>query len=183
MQYARIGSLSGGERRRLYLLRTLIHQPNVLLLDEPTNDLDMQTLAVLEEFLDHFAGCLIVISHDRYFLDRTVDFLLEMDGGPAGAALSVAETVVAAASQTMPAPARRKPTAARLTWKEQRELESLEVEIAALESRKLSLLDEINQIGDNYQRLQDYSIQVTALDQALETALERWFELSAKAEG
>jgi ATP-binding cassette subfamily F protein uup len=70
-----------------------------------------------------------------------------------------------------------------LTWKEQRELESLEVEIAALETRKLSLLDEINRIGDNYQRLQDYSIQVTALDQALEAALERWFELSAKAEG
>jgi len=194
MQYARIGSLSGGERRRLYLLRTLIHQPNVLLLDEPTNDLDIETLAVLEEFLDHFAGALVVVSHDRYFLDRTVDFLVNMEGGRLGPRYpspyavfarlhAVAETVVAAAPQTTPAPARRKPTAARLTWKEQRELESLEVEIAALESRKLSLLDEINQIGDNYQRLQDYSIQVTALDQALETALERWFELSAKAEG
>jgi ATP-binding cassette subfamily F protein uup len=194
MQYARIGSLSGGERRRLYLLRTLIHQPNVLLLDEPTNDLDIETLAVLEEFLDHFAGALVVVSHDRYFLDRTVDFLVNMEGGRLGPRYpspyavfarlhAVAETVVAAAPQTTPAPARRKPTAARLTWKERRELESLEVEIAALESRKLSLLDEINQIGDNYQRLQDYSIQVTALDQALETALERWFELSAKAEG
>jgi len=196
MQYARIGSLSGGERRRLYLLRTLIHQPNMLLLDEPTNDLDIETLAVLEEFLDHFAGALIVVSHDRYFLDRTVDFLVNMEGGRLGPrypspygvfarlhAEAAAETVVAAASQTTHALARRKPTSARLTWKEQRELESLEVEIAALESRKLSLLDEIKQIGDNYQRLQDYSIQVTALDQALETALERWFELSAKAEG
>ncbi|RIK46225.1 MAG: ABC transporter, partial [Chloroflexi bacterium] len=84
MQYARIGSLSGGERRRLYLLRTLIHQPNLLLLDEPTNDLDIQTLTVLEEFLDHFAGCLVVVSHDRYFLDRTVDFLLAMEGGKLG---------------------------------------------------------------------------------------------------
>jgi ATP-binding cassette subfamily F protein uup len=196
MQYARIGSLSGGERRRLYLLRTLIHQPNVLLLDEPTNDLDIETLAVLEEFLDHFAGALIVVSHDRYFLGSHGGLSRQHGGGRLGPrypspyavfarlhAEAVAETVVAAASQTMPAPARRKPTAARLTWKEQRELESLEVEIAALESRKLSLLDEINQIGDNYQRLQDYSIQVTALDQALETALERWFELSAKAEG
>ncbi|MCB9161396.1 MAG: ABC-F family ATP-binding cassette domain-containing protein [Caldilineaceae bacterium] len=84
MQYARIGSLSGGERRRLYLLRTLVHQPNVLFLDEPTNDLDIQTLTVLEEFLDHFAGCLVVVSHDRYFLDRTVDFILSMDEGRLG---------------------------------------------------------------------------------------------------
>jgi ATP-binding cassette subfamily F protein uup len=84
MQQGRIGSLSGGERRRLYLLRTLIHQPNVLLLDEPTNDLDIQTLAVLEEFLDHFTGCLIVVSHDRYFLDRTVDFIMPFDEGRLG---------------------------------------------------------------------------------------------------
>ncbi|MEX1020039.1 MAG: ABC-F family ATP-binding cassette domain-containing protein [Litorilinea sp.] len=84
MQWGRIGSLSGGERRRLYLLRTLIHQPNVLFLDEPTNDLDIQTLAVLEEFLDHFTGCLVVVSHDRYFLDRTVDFLTVLEGGKLG---------------------------------------------------------------------------------------------------
>ena len=84
MQQGRIGSLSGGERRRLYLLRTLIHQPNVLLLDEPTNDLDIQTLAVLEEFLDHFTGCLIVVSHDRYFLDRTVDFIMPFEAGRLG---------------------------------------------------------------------------------------------------
>ena len=87
-QWARIGSLSGGERRRLYLLRTLVHQPNVLLLDEPTNDLDIQTLAVLEEFLDHFSGCLIVVSHDRYFLDRTVDHLVAMENGKLGPRLS-----------------------------------------------------------------------------------------------
>ncbi len=80
-QYAYIGSLSGGERRRLYLLKTLIHQPNVLLLDEPTNDLDIQTLTVLEEFLDHFKGCLVVASHDRYFLDRSVDFLVSFEPG------------------------------------------------------------------------------------------------------
>ncbi len=84
MQWGRIGSLSGGERRRLYLLRTLIHQPNVLLLDEPTNDLDVQTLAVLEEFLDAFSGCLLVASHDRYFLDRAVDFILPFEHGHLG---------------------------------------------------------------------------------------------------
>ncbi|MCX6044620.1 MAG: ABC-F family ATP-binding cassette domain-containing protein, partial [Chloroflexi bacterium] len=84
VQRARIGSLSGGERRRLYLLRTLIHQPNVLFLDEPTNDLDIQTLTVLEEFLDYFVGCVVVVSHDRYFLDRTVDFLVTVEDGKLG---------------------------------------------------------------------------------------------------
>ncbi|HQY90999.1 ABC-F family ATP-binding cassette domain-containing protein [Caldilinea sp.] len=195
MQYARIGSLSGGERRRLYLLRTLIHQPNVLLLDEPTNDLDIETLAVLEEFLDHFAGALIAVSHDRYFLDRTVDFLVSMEDGRLGPRYpspytlfarlqeeARADATPAAHVAPTPTPERRKTQPARLTWKEQREVESLETEIAALETRKLWLLDEINQIGDNYQRLQDLSIQVTALDQTLETAMERWFELSAKAE-
>jgi len=190
MQYARIGSLSGGERRRLYLLRTLIHQPNVLLLDEPTNDLDIETLAVLEEFLDHFAGALIVVSHDRYFLDRTVDFLVGMEDGRLGPRypspyavfvrmqMPAAPTVSAAKTE----PPRRSSTPARLSWKEQRELESLENQITELEDRKLALLDEINQIGDNYQRLQGLSIQVTALEETLEAALNRWFELSAKAE-
>jgi ABC transport system ATP-binding/permease protein len=83
-QQTYIGSLSGGERRRLYLLHTLIAQPNVLFLDEPTNDLDIHTLAVLEEFLDYFQGCLVVVSHDRYFLDRNVDFLVGFEDGIVG---------------------------------------------------------------------------------------------------
>src|SRR4030095_9627944 len=81
-QYAVIGNLSGGERRRLYLLRILMGSPNVLLLDEPTNDLDIPTLIALEEYLDEFAGALIVVSHDRYFLDRTIDNVFRFtDGG------------------------------------------------------------------------------------------------------
>jgi ATP-binding cassette subfamily F protein uup len=190
MQYARIGSLSGGERRRLYLLRTLIHQPNMLLLDEPTNDLDIETLAVLEEFLDHFTGALIVVSHDRYFLDRTVDFLMSMEDGRLGPrhpspyeVFVRMQTPVAAVPAAKAAPVRRELAPDRLTWKEQRELESLEAQIAELEDRKFSLLDEINRISDNYQRLQDLSIQVTALEATLEAALNRWFELSVKAEG
>ncbi len=193
MQYARIGSLSGGERRRLYLLRTLIHQPNVLLLDEPTNDLDIETLAVLEQFLDHFEGALIAISHDRYFLDRTVDFLVGMEDGRLGPRYpSPYSTFVRMQEADRPAPASAErpesppPQAPagrtqRLTWKEQREMEALETQIAELEDRKISLLDEINKIGDNYLRLQDLSIQLTTLDQTLETALERWFELSDRA--
>ncbi len=193
MQYARIGSLSGGERRRLYLLRTLIHQPNVLLLDEPTNDLDIETLAVLEQFLDHFEGALVVVSHDRYFLDRTVDFMVSMEDGRLGPRYPSPYAVfVRMQAEERPAPAAAaKPETApqsspaarpqRLTWKEQRELETLETQIAELEDRKISLLDEINNIGDNYIRLQDLSIQLTTLDQTLETALERWFELSDRA--
>jgi len=193
MQYARIGSLSGGERRRLYLLRTLIHQPNVLLLDEPTNDLDIETLAVLEQFLDHFEGALIVVSHDRYFLDRTVDFLVGMADGRLGPRYpSPYATFVRMQEADRPAPARiERPEssppsplasrAQRLTWKEQREMEVLERQIAELEDRKNSLLDEINKIGDNYLRLQDLSIQLTALDQTLETTLDRWFEISERA--
>ena len=209
MQQARIGSLSGGERRRLYLLRSLIHQPNVLLLDEPTNDLDIQTLAVLEGFLDHFAGCLIVASHDRYFLDRTVDFLVEMEGGHLGprypgpyAAFAErrqeAQAQAAAQAAVQAAPARspaggqtpsRPPTqqasqqarsgARKLTWKEQRELEELEPRVAALETRRNVLLDEIGNCGDNYERVRSLSLQLQTLETELDTALERWFELSA----
>ena len=168
----------------------MIHQPNVLLLDEPTNDLDIETLAVLEEFLDHFTGALIVVSHDRYFLDRTVDFLMSMESGRLGPRYPSPyevfvrmQTPVAVAPAPKATPVRRKPPSDRLSWKEQRELESLETQIAELEERKFLLLDEINQIGDNYQRLQDLSIQVAALEATLEAALNRWFELSAKAEG
>ncbi len=192
MHQARIGSLSGGERRRLYLLRTLIHQPNVLLLDEPTNDLDVETLTVLEEFLDHFNGALIVVSHDRYFLDRTVDFLIAMEEGRLGPRYPTPyETFARLRAEHASRPrqmagaaatSRRTSRRTGLTWKEARDLEALEEEIAGLEAQKNALLDEIAQIGDNYARLRDLSIQVTALDQRLEAALERWFELSARAE-
>ncbi|MDQ3250398.1 MAG: ATP-binding cassette domain-containing protein, partial [Chloroflexota bacterium] len=136
LQRARIGSLSGGERRRLYLLRTLVHQPNVLFLDEPTNDLDIQTLTVLEEFLDYFVGCLVVVSHDRYFLDRTVDFLLTLEQGKLGPRyptpyttyerLRQAATVPVvnkAPVEFVPSPAKAIVAGRKLTWKEQRELE------------------------------------------------------------
>jgi ATP-binding cassette subfamily F protein uup len=202
MQYARIGSLSGGERRRLYLLRSLIHQPNVLLLDEPTNDLDIQTLAVLESYLDHFGGCLIVASHDRYFLDRTVDFMLAMEDGQLGprypspyasfverrnaeqAALNPAKS---GAKVPAEAPAAAQPhakaaahtPARKLSWKEQRELEELDARVEAMELQKKLLLDEIAKSGDNYEQLRTLSTQLESLEGDLDAALERWFELSA----
>lgn len=195
MQYARIGSLSGGERRRLYLLRSLIHQPNVLLLDEPTNDLDIQTLAVLESYLDHFAGCLVVASHDRYFLDRTVDFLLTMENGRLGPRYpgpyanftqrqqeAQVQSVQILSKQPAPEPAQptRQPSR-KLTWKEQRELEELEVRVSALEARRNWVLDEITNSSDNYEQVRTLSAQLQNLESELDTALDRWFELSSIA--
>jgi ATP-binding cassette subfamily F protein uup len=197
MQYGRIATLSGGERRRLYLLRTLIHQPNVLILDEPTNDLDIQTLGVLEEFLDYFQGCLIVVSHDRYFLDRTVDFLVSVENGklsgryptPYSTYLRLrteeqqAAAPVPAPTKPTAAPAAPKPTSTnrKLSWKEQRELESLEARIAELESAKTTLTDAINAGGSDYQRLQAMGAELAALDGELESILMRWYELAELA--
>ena len=181
-----IGSLSGGERRRLYLLRTLIHQPNVLFLDEPTNDLDVQTLTVLEEFLDHFQGCLVVVSHDRYFLDRNVDFLMSFEDGVLGTRFPTPYESYQRLRPTLssaPAPAkpkkRQKPTQPRrMTWKEKQEFASLETEISELEAAKTRLEAEINGIGDDYGRLQTLAAELEQTQAALETAEFRWLELA-----
>jgi ATP-binding cassette subfamily F protein uup len=206
-QQARIGSLSGGERRRLYLLRTLIHRPNVLLLDEPTNDLDIQTLTVLEEFLDHFRGCLIVASHDRYFLDRAVDLLYSFEPGgvvrgpypgPYETYRQLREAEGPARSETRdgkgvarsetghsgatPRVASRQPALRRLSWKEQRELAELEARIEELETQKASLQSEVNASGDDYLRLAELAEQLRQLEAAADAATERWLELAELAE-
>ena len=195
-QQSYIGTLSGGERRRLYLLRTLIHRPNVLLLDEPTNDLDIQTLTVLEEFLDHFQGSLVVASHDRYFLDRAVDLLVSFEPrgvvrgpypGPYETYRQLREAETAEqASETRPAAAReaarravsRQSGPRQLTWKEQRELESLELRIAALESQKAALQAEVNASGDDYLRLSELAEQLRVLEAQADADTERWLELA-----
>ena len=193
MQYARIGSLSGGERRRLYLLRTLIHQPNVLFLDEPTNDLDIQTLTVLEEFLDHFVGTLIVVSHDRYFLDRTVDHIVAMEGGHMGprypapystfvrltqendATRAAISTPAADAPPPVAKPAAKRPR--KLSWKEQQELTALETQIAELEERQFATARAMTQAGSDYALLQELAETAGTVDRQLEKALERWLDL------
>ncbi len=194
-QYAYIGTLSGGERRRLYLLYTLIHQPNVLFLDEPTNDLDIQTLTVLEEFLDHFQGGLVVASHDRYFLDRTVDFLVSFEEGRVSARYPAPfETYLrlrAEESRNIPerrfetpvsGKAENKTRPRKLSWKEQQELNTLEARIEALEAQKATLQAEINNSGHDYVRLQALAEKLQALETELETTLERWLELSELAD-
>lgn len=195
-QQAWISSLSGGEKRRLYLLSVLAQQPNVLILDEPTNDLDVQTLAVLEAFLDQFAGSLIVVSHDRYFLDRTVDFLAVFENGrfspryPAPystyqqlrqEAQQAAQLIpIAKPRPSDPAPA-TKPR--KLTWKEKRELEELDSRVESLEQEKATLQTAINRVGSDYQQLHTLSTQLEQCEAALEAILERWLELTELAEG
>ncbi len=194
MQWARIGSLSGGERRRLYLLRTLVHRPNLLLLDEPTNDLDIQTLGVLEEFLDFFGGCLIVVSHDRYFLDRTVDFLIRMEDGalspryPSPYSSFVRLDAAARRAERKANPVDIQPTASttnrqrsdqprKLSWKESKELERLVAEIERLEAEKERLHAEMAAKGTDYQALQELSAKLDQVDGSLEETMDRWLEL------
>lgn len=183
-QQAQIGSLSGGERRRLYLLHVLMQQPNVLFLDEPTNDLDIQTLQVLEQFLDHFKGCLVVVSHDRYFLDRNVDFIYLFDEGQIGSRYPspyrVADAPAPKAAKPAVKPAPRRETKPKLSWKEQRELEQVEQEIETLEACKAEVESAINTIGSDYGRLASLSAELEAVVEALDSAEFRWLELSEK---
>ncbi|MCB0005470.1 MAG: ABC-F family ATP-binding cassette domain-containing protein, partial [Anaerolineales bacterium] len=191
-QRAYVSSLSGGEQRRLYLLRTLALQPNVLFLDEPTNDLDIQTLAVLEEFLDQFQGCLVVVSHDRYFLDRNVDFLVSFEDGVLGTRYptpyasyrqvreeQLAQQAARNKPKAAPAPVQAAPPRTRKrTWREQKEYEALELEIINLEDRKGELEAAINDAGADYQRLQELVAQLDTLKEELELAELRWLELA-----
>ncbi|MBP9070943.1 MAG: ABC-F family ATP-binding cassette domain-containing protein [Caldilineaceae bacterium] len=196
-QWGTIAALSGGEKRRLYLLRTLIHQPNVLFLDEPTNDLDIQTLTVLEEFLDNFTGTLVVVSHDRYFLDRTVDFLVNFDKGvispryPAPYETFQRLTAQAEAARSSPPPPSPTPKAAqngdpaatkpaRLSWKEERELAQIENYIEEMETRKADLQGQINAIGSDYASMQSLADELSQVEVKLDQVMDRWMELSEK---
>lgn len=192
-QRNRLRSLSGGERRRLYLLHILSRQPNVLFLDEPTNDLDIETLQVFEQFLDQFAGCLVVVSHDRYFLDRNVDFLVSLEAGLLGtrfptpyatyrelAAQITTQRSTPQVTANMPAPAPA--PAHKLSWKEAREVENLEREIELLEGRQAELQAALLTAGSDYVRLQALSAELEALAVQLDTRMQRWLELSERAD-
>lgn len=198
-QYSIIGNLSGGERRRLYLLRILMGSPNVLLLDEPTNDLDIPTLIALEEYLDDFAGALIVVSHDRYFLDRTIDnvFRFEGDGrvteypGDYSSYLEYREREETeakdAASQpppkkieAAPVPEVKKTEPKKLTFKEKRELEELEARIGSTEARLPEIEKEMVQFATDAGKVIGLFEEQQKLNSRLETDLERWAELGEK---
>ena len=195
MQYAPIAKLSGGERRRLYLLRVLMGAPNVLLLDEPTNDLDIQTLMVLEDYLDNFPGNLIVVSHDRYFLDRTVEHVVRFEGGgrlreyPGNYSAFLearrAEESEAAPTRSADAagpagrPGDAPPAAKRkLSFKERKELEETEARIQAAELRGVEIERELSANASDahvVHRLYEEREQLTG---RLARDLERWAELA-----
>lgn len=197
-QYAVIGNLSGGERRRLYLLRVLMSSPNVLLLDEPTNDLDIPTLIALEEYLDDFAGALIVVSHDRYFLDRTIDnvFRFEPGGhvreyaGDYSAYLEAAEreeterrdAKLHVPSVATTAATSDKPKSKKLSFKETRELEALELSIAAAEARLPEIARELTLAASDAGKVHDLYIEQQNLETQLETDMNRWAELADRLE-
>ena len=206
-QYIPIHKLSGGEKRRLFLLRVLMGAPNVLILDEPTNDLDVQTLSILEEYLEEFNGCVIVVSHDRYFLDRTVKtmFVFGEDGSlsqyPGNYSTYLdfkrAEELAAEREAAKSVPTRSETKAIpkedtakgrsnpdthkprKMSFKEKREFERLENQIPEMESQKAEL--EKRLYADpptDYQELQHLSEQLAQLDLDIDRATERWMELS-----
>jgi ATP-binding cassette subfamily F protein uup len=188
MQQARISSLSGGERKRLQLLKSLMFGANFIILDEPTNDLDIPTLEILEDYLDAFKGCLLVVSHDRFFLDRVVDYLLifEKNGirkfaGNYSDYLLVKryqdEEQVQSAQQKVSRPKRENKG---LSYNEQRELNSLEEQIENIEAELLSLENELTKSGLNPDQYRDIAQRIESLNALNETSFNRWLELSDK---
>ena len=190
MQYTPIAKLSGGEKRRLYLLRVLMAAPNVLILDEPTNDLDIQTLQILEDYLDRFAGIVIVVSHDRYFLDRIVNRVFYFDGSGTigrieGAWTEYREQVLAreetpAVSADAPKKQERQPAKRerkKLSYHEQREYDTIEEEIDRLQEEADRLSEEILASSSDYVRLQELTAEKEKTEQKLEERMERYLEL------
>jgi len=226
MQYSKIGKLSGGEKRRLNLLRVLMESPNVLILDEPTNDLDITTLTILEDYLDSFVGIVIIVSHDRYFLDRTVRRIfafeeggtlrqyeggysdyrlrLEFEGGSVGSFANTGKTSGTQSAgryavgenscvQTSAygagtgesggkAQRSRSPQKLKMTFKEQREYETIEADIAALEERLEEIEAEIGKNARDYTKLNQLMAEKDEKNSLLEEKMDRWMYLEDLAE-
>ena len=214
VQYTVIEKLSGGERRRLYLLKILMSAPNVLILDEPTNDLDIQTLMILEDYLDSFQGIVITVSHDRYFLDRVVGriFAFEGDGKlqqyeggftDYQAAKAEREAKLAESAAENPAAAKKsadkgndaaetdsasrgnaKPREKKLkfSYKEQREWDTIEDDIAALEEAVENLEKEIEASATNFTKLNELMKEKEEKEVQLEEKMDRWVYLNDLAE-
>jgi ATP-binding cassette subfamily F protein uup len=179
-----IGKLSGGEKRRLYLLKLLIQQPNVLLLDEPTNDLDIATLTVLEDYLAEFSGAVITVSHDRYFLDKVAEKLLIFEGN--GRIIPYFGSIMDFLEQQSPIKEEKqvkqksqtKERKKKLSYNEQKEWDTIEEDISILESRIEDLTEEMNHQGDNFTKLQDLQKEIEKNEQLLEEMMNRWEYLS-----
>jgi ATP-binding cassette subfamily F protein uup len=190
-QWTFIRKLSGGERRRLYLLKVLMQEPNVLLLDEPTNDLDTQTLSVLEEYLEHFPGVVITVSHDRYFLDRTVDKLFVFAGhgkinvfyGNYSAFLEQHESLkTEKKKEKKPVQERTKKQKKKLSYQDQKEWNTIEDHIMELEMKMDRIQTEISEAGSDSEIVQELFSRQQDTEKELENKMERWEELALLVE-
>ena len=207
MQYTPVEKLSGGEKRRLYLLKVLMEAPNVLLLDEPGNDLDIPTMTILEDYLDSFAGIVIAVSHDRYFLDNIADRIFEFDregnltqyeGGytdyleakkrregssDAGSAepskvAKTAEEAPKAEKDSVKTWKQNRPSKLKFSYKEQREFETIDADLAELEAQITACQTEQESCGSDYVKLQELQARQAELEAALEEKTERWVYLN-----
>ena len=204
MQWSKIEKLSGGEKRRLYLMRVLMSAPNVLILDEPTNDLDIQTLTILEDYLDHFDGIIITVSHDRYFLDRIVNRIFSFEGDGKvrqfeggysdylirkelegldtemslkGHAAATEEQLTKGESSSKDTWKQRKPKL-KFTYKEQREFETIDDDIAKLEEKLETLDAQIAANATNSVKLRELMEKKEETGNALDEKMERWVYLN-----
>ena len=203
LQSVPIGRLSGGERRRLYLLSVLMEAPNVLLLDEPTNDLDVTTLSILEDYLLGFPGPILAVSHDRFFLDKLAESIFEVRGDGEihrftgnwtdwQAKRRAEEALSPKAEKPKPAAERPRERKLKFTFKEQREFETIDADLAELEAKpnpaheKLAQLEadmaacqaEQETCGSDYVKLQELQARQAELEAALEEKTERWVYLN-----
>lgn len=196
-QYDFVEKLSGGERKRLYLCTVLIQNPNFLILDEPTNDLDIVTLNVLESFLLDFPGCLLVVSHDRYFMDKIVDHLFVFMGDGVvenfpgnysdyrtyeSSKILEEREIKATASKVEKTHWKEKDTTNKLSYNEQKEYSKLEKEIQRLEEKKIILQQKFSDSNLSGDKINAISAELGELDSKIEEKTERWFELGAIAE-
>ena len=199
MQYSLISRLSGGEKRRLYLCRVLMTSPNVLILDEPTNDLDIRTLMILEDYLDSFAGILITVSHDRYFLDRVTDRCLTFEPGGrinvfngsytdyflahrpeefTEAPFEAAEKTLSDSRSTW----KSSPKKLKFTYSEKKEYDTIEADIEALEKKAAELENEMLSAATDFVKLESLSREKTNIEAALDAKMERYVFLEELAE-
>ena len=185
MQYTPLSKLSGGEKRRLYLLKVLMDAPNVLVLDEPTNDLDIATLRILEDYLDSFQGIVLAVSHDRYFLDRIAGriFAFEYEGG-------YTDYLRAGKPAEEPKPKektdkkswKQKDTRLKFSYKEQREYETIDEDIERLEEKIISVGQQMEENASQYTRLAELTEEKSKLEEQLNEKMERWVYLNDLAE-
>ncbi len=196
MHYHRVKNLSGGEKRRLQLLQVLIRNPNFLILDEPTNDLDLITMNILEDFLLQFAGCLVIVSHDRYFMDRLVEHLFVFDSDSpqitdfpgnytdfrATTAATSAPKQKLSAPKAAPVASTTSGSSSKASYKEKREYEQLEKDIARLEEKKASLEQRMNELAiagaSDHTELSDTAAALEKIISELDRKTDRWLELS-----